>query len=330
MFLIFRKIAFYLAVAGFTFCFLMVRELNSAQPMSDPPKPPAANPFGSGVAASGLIEASSENISIGAPISGLVVEVMVETGDKVAAGQPLFRLDDRDLQAALPVLKASIEAAEAGVAVGEANLRKTQDQLARVRAAEASRTVSADLVEQRANEASVAQAELAKARAQVALAQAQLGQTREQIARLVVKAPRPGTILQRRIRAGQYLSFNGNTEPVLLLGSLDVLHIRVDVDEFNASRIRPEHTAKAYVKGRTAETDAITLKFVRFEPLVIPKRSLTGASDERVDTRVLQVVYALAETPKFPVYVGQQADLFINTGPAEPAPAPVASPSFNR
>ena len=311
MLLIFRKLAFYLSIAGFTFCFLLVRDLNSAQPIKDPPKTPAGNPFGSGVAASGLIEASTENISIGAPASGLVVEVLVEVGDKVVPGQPLFRLDDRDLRFQLPVQKASIEAASAGVAVGEANVRKSRDQLERVRAAEASRTVSAEAVEQRANELLVAEAELARAKAQVALAKAQLAQTEEQIARLTVTAPRLGTILQKRLRAGQYLSFNGNFEPSLILGSLDVLHIRADVDEFNASRVRPEHAAKAYVKGRTAEADAIPLKFVRFEPLVVPKKSLTGASDERVDTRVLQVIYSLARPTDPPLYVGQQVDVFI-------------------
>jgi HlyD family secretion protein len=44
---------------------------------------------------------------------------------------------------------------------------------------------------------------------------------------------------------------------------------------------------------------------------VIPKRSLTGASTERVDTRVLQVIYRFPNTLGRPVYVGQQVDLFI-------------------
>jgi hypothetical protein len=54
----------------------------------------------------------------------------------------------------------------------------------------------------------------------------------------------------------------------------------------------------------------IPLKFVRIEPYVVPKRSLTGDSLERVDTRVLQIVYAF-DRPEFPVYVGQQVDVFI-------------------
>lgn len=50
--------------------------------------------------------------------------------------------------------------------------------------------------------------------------------------------------------------------------------------------------------------------FVRIEPLVVPKRSLTNSTNERIDTRVLQVVYALPKDAKN-FYVGQQIDAFI-------------------
>ena len=49
---------------------------------------------------------------------------------------------------------------------------------------------------------------------------------------------------------------------------------------------------------------------MRAEPLIVPKRSLTNASTERVDIRVLQIIYALpADNGGF--FVGQQVDGFI-------------------
>ena len=60
---------------------------------------------------------------------------------------------------------------------------------------------------------------------------------------------------------------------------------------------------------------SVALSFVRFEPYVLPKRSLTGDTAERVDTRVLQAIYAFAPSD-FPAFVGQQVDVFIK------APAP--------
>jgi len=50
---------------------------------------------------------------------------------------------------------------------------------------------------------------------------------------------------------------------------------------------------------------------VRFEPFVIPKKSLTGDSTERVDTRVLQVIFRV-ERDDLPLFVGQQLDVFID------------------
>jgi hypothetical protein len=50
---------------------------------------------------------------------------------------------------------------------------------------------------------------------------------------------------------------------------------------------------------------------VRFEPFVVPKKSLTGDSTERVDTRVLQVIYQI-ENGNLPLFVGQQMDVFID------------------
>jgi hypothetical protein len=57
------------------------------------------------------------------------------------------------------------------------------------------------------------------------------------------------------------------------------------------------------------------LEFVRFEPYVIPKKSLTGDSIERVDTRVLQVIYRIRDAEPS-VYVGQQMDVYIDGSPS--------------
>jgi HlyD family secretion protein len=53
------------------------------------------------------------------------------------------------------------------------------------------------------------------------------------------------------------------------------------------------------------------LTYVKTEPYVVPKKSLTGANTERVDTRVLQMIYAFHPANK-PVYVGQQVEVFID------------------
>jgi HlyD family secretion protein len=98
------------------------------------------------------------------------------------------------------------------------------------------------------------------------------------------------------------------------LGRTKPLYVRTDVDEHEASRVRPEASAIAAVRGN-AELKT-PLKFVRFEPFVLPKKSLTGDSTERVDTRVLQVIYRV-EREDLRLFVGQQMDVFIET-PGQP------------
>jgi hypothetical protein len=61
--------------------------------------------------------------------------------------------------------------------------------------------------------------------------------------------------------------------------------------------------------------------FVRVEPYVTPKKSLTGGSAERVDTRVLQVLFGF-DRGEFPIYVGQQMDVFVEALPEPAAAAP--------
>ncbi|MFO0982014.1 MAG: hypothetical protein U1E76_09775 [Planctomycetota bacterium] len=103
----------------------------------------------------------------------------------------------------------------------------------------------------------------------------------------------------------------------MLLGSLERMHVRIDVDENDAWRVQPGAAAVACVRGnRQLKAE---LEFVRIEPYVIPKRSLTGDSTERVDTRVLQVLYWFARD-QLPVYVGQQMDVFIDAKPAASSP----------
>ena len=70
--------------------------------------------------------------------------------------------------------------------------------------------------------------------------------------------------------------------------------------------------AEAYVRGNSDLHT--TLEFVRVDPYVVPKKSLTGESTERVDTRVLQVLFRF-DPRKLPVYVGQQMDVFIEAPP---------------
>jgi hypothetical protein len=93
-----------------------------------------------------------------------------------------------------------------------------------------------------------------------------------------------------------------------VLGSLDELLVRIDIDENEAWRVEKGARATASLRGNSSRR--ADLVFVRIEPYVIPKRSLTGLSTERVDTRVLQVIYSM-RADALNAFPGQQVDVFI-------------------
>ena len=100
------------------------------------------------------------------------------------------------------------------------------------------------------------------------------------------------------------------SEPLMILGAGKGLHVRADVDENDAWRVRPDTLAVARLRGNSRLS--FPLEFLRFEPYVIPKKSLTGDVSERIDTRTLQVIYRFKDADPA-VFNGQQLDIFIDT-----------------
>jgi multidrug efflux pump subunit AcrA (membrane-fusion protein) len=166
------------------------------------------------------------------------------------------------------------------------------------------------------------------AEAAVVQAKAQLQQTETELSRLTVPAPHlrwqksaanevvpddagvEFKVLQVNIRPGEYVNAAGGT-PLIVLGAVGRLHVRVDLDENDIARFSTDLPGVAKPRGNPDVSFPLT--FVRVDPYVIPKKSLTGSNTERVDTRVLQVIYAI-DTKGQPLYVGQQMDVFLNAG----------------
>jgi multidrug resistance efflux pump len=319
-------------------------------PSASPPVEPAHSAFEKTVAAAGIVEAWTENISIGTPLPGIVLEVYVpveRVGQTVKKGDRLFLVDNRQLLATLKYNEANLQAArsqlakleaqprpeevppsDAKVRVAEASLRLQQDLTERARRLSPSGAMAEEDVNQRSLASGVARQQLAQAqaentllkagawrfdkdiaRAAVAQAEAQVLQTRTDLERVLVRAPRDGMVLQVNVREGEYVGTPPG-QALMMLGAVnEKVHLRVDIDEHDIPRFIKGAAAKASPRGHPEI--AYPLKYERIEPFVVPKKSLTGDNIERVDTRVLQVIYAL-ESKDRPVYVGQQMDVFID------------------
>jgi hypothetical protein len=300
-----------LLAAGGVLCIVLISRLQAERqipPSGDPPNPPAAKPFAQSVSATGILEALSENVAVGVPVPGVVTKVAVKVNDGIQAGDLLFTLDDRDLRAQQINLGGKLNVAKARITVAEAQLAKLESQLARLSSVNDPRAVSQDDLDNRKQDVAVARAQLESARADVAAAESELKANSMLIERLSIRSPRAGTVIQVNIREGEYAATSPKS-PAMIVGETQRLQVRADVDEQNATRIRPGQKGRASLKGDPKVI--FPLEYVRVEPYVIPKVSLTGAGTERVDTRVLQVIFSLDRPDGTPLYVGQQVDVFI-------------------
>jgi HlyD family secretion protein len=312
---------------------------------------PVSSPYAHAIAATGVVEASDRNFNLTPPISGQLTKLYVRENDAVHTGDKLYQIDDRQQRANTAAAdanaaksRAGLETAKATVATQEANLVSAQ---ANVNSAKAAYDDSAQIAQRNeglhkdgiiADQVFVtgnmardgayarwkqAEAQVLQAKAQVQNAQAAVVQQQADLDSaiatanqqhvtldmLTVRAPADGKILQVNNRQGEYLTGGMGTAPVLF-GNVGSLLIRVDIDEINASHFRPGSTATAALKGDSSRR--FPLKFVRVIPYMVPKESLTGSNSERVDVRVLQVEFRF-DPPPFPVYVGQQVDVYIDT-----------------
>jgi len=306
-----------LALSGLLGAIGYVMEGSTSPPVVQPASPPSVAPYASYIAGSGMLEASTRNIALSTPVGGVVAEVAIKVGDRVHKGQELFRIDGRDLEAQLAVRVAAAIAAQAQIPEAQASLAQARDQLKRGEGLAAGSTISLQELANRQFTAQLNQARLGTARANADLADAQVEETKINIGRLTIRAPIEGEILQLNVRPGEYAQTGTLPNPLLLLGDTSTLHVRVDVDENDGWRLKPGAPAKAFLRGNSAIS--FDLSFAYIEPYVLPKIELSGASTERVDTRVLQVVYSVRKGD-LPIYVGQQVDVYIETPSITRAP----------
>jgi multidrug efflux pump subunit AcrA (membrane-fusion protein) len=315
--ILFKRISFWLALGGVGAVLLLLKGQGNPPPNPGPVSAPPRSPYTRTVASTGLIEASRENVKVAAPREGLVTRVFVKVGDAVKAADPLFQIDDREVRARIRLLEAQVASLRSQAGVDESLIADLDDQVKRFAQLGRDRVATEDEVKRREFLLATAKARAAATAAAIAAAEEAVRQAGTDLEILTVRAPRDGRLLQVNLREGEFAAVK-SAEPLMLLGDIDRFQVRAEVDEQDAVLILGDQPAVASLKGHSDLR--MTLRFVRIEPYVVPKRSLTGDSLERVDTRVLQVVYAF-ERPAFPVYVGQQVDVFIQ----RPESAPTVS-----
>jgi RND family efflux transporter MFP subunit len=280
-----------LAVAGLVATVAAVKKMEFRTLDVPIPVSPAPSPFESRIAATGLVEPLGGVTYVDAADAGVVGRVLVAEGDRVKAGDTLWELDHARAEAEYGLARAELSVAEAQFVDEQARLKALMESGA------------ADIVPQvervaREQSAKVAGARVQRAAAQVDAALAQLH-------RETVRSPIDGTVLFVDVRTGEYAPPGGRR---MAIGSIDPMQVRVDIDEVEFARFAEGGKAQASLRG--VPGSSLPLRFLRVVPLVQPKRTLTGEAAERIDTRVVQVIYELGKGTHT-VQPGQVVDVYI-------------------
>jgi multidrug efflux pump subunit AcrA (membrane-fusion protein) len=332
-----------LASAGFIF-YTMWRD-------SHLPKPPERavlqpqSPFKDYFSAVGVVEASSENISIGVPLNRIVTKVFVTVGMNVKKGAPLFQLDDRDLVAELKTQEAAYEIALArlqklkeparpeDIAIAEATVKQAEAEAELAKSQHEmtqglrSQAISQEEINRRnftyqQAEAKRLQAEanlnrlkagawgpdLEIARLEVEQAKSNVDRVKTEIERTLIVSPIRGKVLQIKVNEGESPPLDTSSAPMMIVGNIKELYLKVSINQFNASYFDPRAPAIAFLQGDARVQ--VPLEFLYLEPYLVSKQNLTHDIMQKVDTRVLQVIYRFKKNPQ-KIFVGQQMDVFI-------------------
>ena len=291
----------FFAIMGIGFGIFMVYFSNQ-----NPPTPPViflppTSPYKHFIAGEGIIESAYKNILVAPAFNELISEVYVKVGSIVKKNDPLFKLDTQRLEAKLYQALQELKV----VALDYENQKNNYSFYTRLKHKTA--------VSEQTYKTAFYAMELARQRLESA--KATVATIKTDIERSTTRAPIDGQVLQVNIRVGQFANSNPfNNTPLILFGDTRMYHIRIDIDQEDAWRVIQGAPATAFVRGNA--NIFIPLEFVYLEPYVIPKASLSGSDLERIDTRVLQVVYQFPKK-QYPVYVGQLMDIYIEAKPSE-------------
>jgi len=151
-------------------------------------------------------------------------------------------------------------------------------------------------------------ADIIAAEKRIALAQRECDKASTELEQFAVNSPVDGRIIQINVRPGEFAPASVPAEGLVVIARKGPTHLRVEIDEVDMPRFRPELPAWASPRGSVGIRYPLSFAYV--EPLVVPKRGLSGRTTDIVDTRVLQVVYTLANDEPT-IGIGQQYDVFI-------------------
>ena len=286
---------------------------------------PASNPYEKGIYANGIIESyqtSGENINIYPEVPGVVSKIFVSEGQHVTAEMPLLMLDDSVQRATAEQQEAQAESAKAQIGLAKASLKSLQDTLDKQKKSYDldPKSVSKDTLDSAQNAVEVGRKNLDVTLKQYEAAFKAYQASRVLLSKYVIKAQSDGSVLSINTAVGSYISsqgtydsYTGGVDPPIVMGMGNLqnyIGVRCYVDEILISRLPQVSKIHARMSIRGTNIN-VPLEYVRAQPYVTPKIELSDQRTERVDVRVLPIIFRFEKPKDISLYPGQLVDVYI-------------------
>jgi RND family efflux transporter MFP subunit len=215
----------------------------------------AAGPSEGTTAAASVLDASGYVVArrlatVSSKITGRMVELDIEEGEHVQAGQVIARLDDTNSRAAFEQARAGLEFAKAGLTETEVNLANAQRDYDRQLSLLPQHFVSQAAVDNARTTRDALSAQLATQRSNVGVAASAVAVAQRNLDDTIVHAPFSGVVTVKAAQPGEIVSpisaGGGFTRTGIgTIVDMDSLEIQVDVNENFINRVSPGQAVDA-------------------------------------------------------------------------------------
>ena len=258
--------------------------------------------------ASGYVTARRE-ATVASKVTGKVVEVLVEEGMKVEAGQVLARIDASNVEKGLHLAEAQAESARKALNETRANLEQADREFGRVSQLAAGKVASQSELDRAETEVKSLKARLERQQADVAVADRQVALWAQQLDDTIIRAPFAGIVTSKNAQPGEIISpmsaGGGFTRTgICTIVDMSSLEIEVDVNESYINRVQSEQPVEAMLDSYpdwhipakviaiipTADRQKATVKvrvgFEKLDPRILPHMSVKVAFQNAGEAKV--------------------------------------------
>jgi len=259
--------------------------------------------------ASGYVTARRK-ATVSSKVTGKVVEILIEEGVKVEAGQVLARLDASNIEKSIQLAEAQVESARKALEETKANLVQAERELARITQLAADKVSSASDLDRAEAEAKSLRARLERQGADAAVAEREVALWKQQFDDTIIRAPFSGIVTSKDAQPGEMVSpisaGSGFTRTgICTIVDMSSLEIEVDVNESYINRVKPGQPVEAtldsypewHIPGKviaiipTADRQKATVRvrvgFEKLDPRILPDMSVKVAFQTAGETKVV-------------------------------------------